>query len=51
MTDTDECRDDVQTMDTDPTICNWCNGSGEGQHEGTICKLCKGQGEVCSSQP
>lgn len=27
-------------------ICGWCNGSGEGMHEGWICQHCKGKGTV-----
>jgi len=26
-------------------ICQTCNGSGEGMHEGTTCPTCKGRGE------
>lgn len=25
-------------------ICTSCNGSGEGQHDGTRCSCCKGRG-------
>lgn len=31
--------------DSEPGICPACNGSGEGQHEGTTCYQCKGAGE------
>jgi hypothetical protein len=31
--------------DSEPGICPACNGSGEGQHEGTTCYSCKGAGE------
>jgi DnaJ-class molecular chaperone len=27
-------------------ICQCCNGSGEGQHDGSTCSNCKGKGEV-----
>ena len=27
-------------------ICIQCNGSGEGQYDGTTCSSCKGSGEV-----
>ncbi len=33
-------------FDDEPGLCPWCNGSGEGQHDGTICTHCKGTGEV-----
>ena len=42
--------DGIYECEPDPLICSHCNGSGEGQHEGTTCIMCKGQGEVCSSQ-
>lgn len=29
----------------EPGICPACNGSGEGQHEGTRCYRCRGSGE------
>ena len=29
----------------EPGICPACNGSGEGQHEGSRCSICKGRGE------
>ena len=29
-----------------PDICPHCNGSGEGQHEGSRCNYCKGKGEI-----
>jgi len=46
----EDWRDTSQPIDDEPGICPRCNGSGEGQHEGTTCTLCKGQGEVCSLQ-
>jgi hypothetical protein len=30
----------------EPGICPACNGSGEGQHEGSRCHSCKGRGEA-----
>ena len=30
----------------EPGICPHCNGSGEGQHEGSRCNYCKGMGEL-----
>lgn len=35
----------VEGSDDEPGICPACNGSGEGQHEGTRCYHCKGSGE------
>lgn len=29
---------------TGEIMCNMCNGSGEGQHDGTTCRACKGKG-------
>jgi DnaJ-class molecular chaperone len=29
---------------TDDPICSACNGSGEGQHDGTRCYKCHGRG-------
>lgn len=34
----------VQDDERDPPICPACNGSGEGQHDGTRCYSCKGKG-------
>lgn len=30
----------------DAGICPHCNGSGEGQYDGTRCRWCKGTGEA-----
>ena len=30
--------------DDDPDICPTCNGSGEGQYDGTHCRSCRGSG-------
>ncbi len=27
-------------------ICQDCNGSGEGRHDGSTCKTCRGAGET-----
>ena len=27
-------------------ICSQCNGSGEGQYDGSTCPVCNGDGEV-----
>ena len=32
----------------EPSICNTCNGSGEGQYDGTNCSSCGGSGEIAS---
>ena len=45
----DEARlmaDDNWHDSEEPGICPACNGSGEGQHEGTTCCTCKGEGEI-----
>ena len=28
------------------TLCNECNGSGEGSHDGSSCNACGGSGEI-----
>lgn len=28
------------------SLCDTCNGSGEGMHPGTVCPACKGHGET-----
>ena len=30
----------------DEELCGWCNGSGEGGHDGSTCSECKGSGVV-----
>ena len=30
----------------EPGICVHCNGSGEGQYDGSTCRFCKGKGEI-----
>ena len=45
----DEARfmaDTDQPDDYEPGICPHCNGSGEGQYDGTRCNFCKGKGEI-----
>lgn len=32
--------------DYEPGICPACNGSGEGQYDGSRCNACKGKGEI-----
>lgn len=39
-------EDNKISDDEDPTICVACNGSGEGQYDGTKCGTCKGRGAV-----
>lgn len=39
----DEEEDD--TEDQGEGYCPTCNGSGEGQFDGSICPTCKGKGE------
>jgi DnaJ-class molecular chaperone len=33
-----------QVDDSGERLCSQCNGSGEGQHDGTRCRACKGRG-------
>lgn len=42
MSDGDDWHD---SDEGEEGICPTCNGSGEGQHEGTTCYNCKGSGE------
>jgi hypothetical protein len=60
MNDCDDWRDDrdydrmmaddgpsvADDDDSELGICQACNGSGEGQHEGSVCQVCHGWGEV-----
>ena len=39
-----DCDIDPDNPDNESGICPTCNGSGEGQHEGTTCPKCKGSG-------
>ena len=41
----DQKIEDHQEYDDEPGLCAWCNGSGEGMHDGTTCTHCKGSGE------
>ena len=43
--DTFDDIDDI-TEDDEYGICSACNGSGEGQFDGTTCPSCKGKGEA-----
>jgi len=36
--------DGFREADYEPGICPACNGSGEGQHDGTRCSMCRGRG-------
>lgn len=36
--------DDQDTNVEDDNTCFHCNGSGEGQYDGTRCTFCKGKG-------
>jgi len=50
--DDDDARDHARLMaddgpdDAESGICPACNGSGEGQYDGTTCGSCNGIGEV-----
>jgi hypothetical protein len=35
------CSDDMSW-----TICETCNGSGEGPADGTVCSVCRGHGDI-----
>lgn len=35
---------DAQKLRKNPPLCSSCNGSGEGQYDGTRCMFCKGTG-------
>lgn len=37
---------EAQDLIDNPPLCGSCNGSGEGQHEGTTCHFCRGSGVV-----
>ncbi len=32
--------------ESEPEICGYCNGSGEGMTDGARCRVCKGRGEI-----
>ena len=40
-----DCKED-DTDDGEPEICGYCNGSGEGMHDGTRCSYCRGTGVI-----
>ena len=45
----DESRymaDDSEVSEGESGYCTACDGSGEGQYDGTRCGTCKGKGEV-----
>jgi hypothetical protein len=42
----DELDVDPEDPDYEPGLCGTCNGSGEGQYEGTKCHACGGKGEL-----
>ena len=44
MFENEEHLEEEEDPDEDPTICVACNGSGEGQYDGTKCSTCKGKG-------
>lgn len=44
--DDDEDYSASEADDSEPGICPHCNGSGEGQNEGSRCNYCKGMGEI-----
>ncbi len=42
MTQDDQFTEELDTIEDD--ICEQCNGSGEGQYDGTRCGKCRGRG-------
>lgn len=36
----------ISLDDDNWTMCDKCNGSGEGYYDGSICQVCKGKGLV-----
>jgi len=45
----EEIEDDSDDdSDDEPELCSACNGSGEGQYEGSRCYVCHGKGTVSS---
>ena len=40
----DEIDEILEDEDDSDQICPHCNGSGEGQYDGTTCRFCKGKG-------
>ena len=40
-----DCKKD-EPDDSEPEICIYCNGSGEGQYDGTRCGYCGGKGTI-----
>ena len=41
----DDEEEEDDTEDQGEGYCQMCNGSGEGQFDGSICPACKGKGE------
>lgn len=41
-----EAEIDAKEAIDNPPLCAQCNGSGEGQYDGTTCRSCKGRGTV-----
>ncbi len=44
---TDDSPFNIRAIESyEPGICDACNGSGEGQYDGSTCSTCKGKGEA-----
>jgi len=43
--------DDDPSDEDEPDICSGCNGSGEGQYDGTSCSTCGGSGVIYPGNP
>lgn len=42
-----EAEDSMRSIydeDDDDELCDWCNGTGEGQYDGSSCRKCHGTG-------
>lgn len=41
-----EAMNDIEDddYDDDDELCDWCNGTGEGQYDGSSCRKCHGTG-------
>jgi len=44
----DELENEDGSEDDSEQMCGYCNGSGEGQYDGTRCSHCKGKGVIYS---
>jgi DnaJ-class molecular chaperone len=47
--DEEDIEEILEDEDDSENICAACNGSGEGQYDGTRCSHCKGKGVIWES--